>query len=152
MRSPVVTAGLDATIAEAASRMATKAVHCLPLVDAIQHLLGIVTTTDVMRALLHGMGVKTAAAPIDGNPAPTDLTMRRAVEAANSATLQGSDPQGIAASLRYLHQRNALLEALRVKVTRDLRHGQDERLHSALVRDLGSLAERGQDEELSVAL
>jgi CBS domain-containing protein len=58
MRSPVVTAGLDDTIADAASRMVTHAVHSLPVVDESNHLLGIVTTTDIMQALLHGIGLK----------------------------------------------------------------------------------------------
>jgi hypothetical protein len=44
--------------------------------------------------------------------------MRRSIEAANSATLYGTDKDGIAASMLYLNERNALLETLRVDVAR----------------------------------
>jgi CBS domain-containing protein len=152
MRSPVFTAGLDDTIADAASRMATNAVHSLPVVDESNNLMGIVTTTDIMQALLHGIGLKRAAEEHDANSKPTELVMRRAIEAANSATLDGTDPDGIAAAMLYLKERNALLEGLRVDVARYVQAGQDERLHSSLVRDLDKLAQRALEVELSIPL
>jgi CBS domain-containing protein len=152
MRSPVFTAGLDDTIADAASRMVTNAVHSLPVIDESNHLLGIVTTTDIMQALLHGIGLKTAGEQHDANPKPTELVMRRAVEAANSATLHRTDPDGIAASMLYLNERNGLLETLRMDVARYVPGGQDERLHSRLVKDLDKLAQRAQEVELSIPL
>jgi CBS domain-containing membrane protein len=152
MRSPVITAGLDDTIADAASRMVTNAVHSLPVVDEGNHLLGIVTTTDIMQALLHGIGIRRAAEQHEGNPRPTELVMRRAIEAANSALLHGTDPEGIAAAMLYLNERNVLLEALRLDVARYVHGGQDERLHSNLVKDLDKLAQPGQVIGLSVPL
>jgi CBS domain-containing membrane protein len=152
MRSPVITAGLDDTIADAASRMVTKAVHALPVVDEDNHLRGIVTTTDIMQAMLHGIGLKTAAEQHNANPKPTELVMRRAIEAANSATLHQADLDGIAAAMLYLNERNALLEALRVDVARYVQGGQEERLHSSLVKDLDKLAQRSQEVELSIPL
>lgn len=152
MRSPVVTAGLDDTIADAASRMVTNAVHSLPVVDEGNQLLGIVTTTDIMQALLHGIGLKTTSEQHDGNPRPSDLVMRRAIELANSATLHGTDQDGIAAAMLYLNERNTLLETLRVDVARYVQGGQDEQLHSCLLKDLDKLAERVQKVELSIPL
>jgi acetoin utilization protein AcuB len=52
LRRSAITCGSDATVAEAAGRMASHAIHALPVVDAADHLVGIVTTTDVMAALL----------------------------------------------------------------------------------------------------
>jgi CBS domain-containing protein len=54
MRRPVVTAKLDDTIADAVSRMASSGIHSLPVISEDNDLLGIVTTTDIMQALLHG--------------------------------------------------------------------------------------------------
>ena len=134
------------------SRMVTNAVHSLPVVDESNHLMGIVTTTDIMQALLYGIGLKRVAEEHDGNSKPTELVMRRAIQAANSATLDGTDPNGISAAMLYLNERNALLETLRVDVTRYVHGGQDERLHSCLVKDLGKLAQRTQQVELSIPL
>jgi len=152
MRSPVFTAGLDDTIADAASHMVTHAVHALPVVDESNRLLGIVTTTDIMQALLHGIGLKRVAEQHDGNPKPRELAIRRAIESANSATMHGTDPDGIASFMLYLKERNALLEELRVDVARYVHGGQDERLHSSLVKDLDKLERRTQEVELSIPL
>jgi CBS domain-containing membrane protein len=152
MRSRVSTAGLDDTIADAASRMVTNAVHSLPVIDENNRLMGIVTTTDIMQALLHGIGLKTTSEQNDAHPKPTELAMRRAIKAANSATLHKTDPDGIAASMLYLNERNGLLETLRVDVARYMQSGQDERLHSHLIKDLDKLAQRAQVVELSIPL
>jgi CBS domain-containing protein len=152
MRSPVFTAALDDTIADAALCMVTHAVHALPVVNESNNLLGIVTTTDIMQALLHGIGVKTTSEQSDSNPKPTELVMRRAIEAANSATLHRTDPDGVAASMLYLNERNGLLETLRVDVARYINSGQDERLHSNVIKDLDKLAQRAQTVELAIPL
>jgi CBS domain-containing protein len=152
MRSPVFTAKPDDIIADAASRMVTNAVHALPVVDDDNHLLRIVTTTDIMQALLHGIGLKTTSEQNDANPKPTELVMRRAIEAANSATLHKTDPNSIAVSMLYLNERNGLLETLRVDVVRYMQSGQHERLHSHLIKDLDKLAQRAQEVELPIPL
>lgn len=153
MRSPVLTAGLEDSMTDAASRMMEHAVHALPVVDESNRLLGILTTTDIMQALLHGIGLGKSADSPAGNSRPSELLMRRAVEAASSAITRGTDPDGIAASMLYLNERNILLETLRVDVTRYLRSGQDERLHSKLLKDLGQLEQRAiHPGDLSVPL
>ena len=50
MSSPPIVIGPDATIDEAARVMAEKKIGCLPVVDG-DHLLGMVTETDVLRAV-----------------------------------------------------------------------------------------------------
>lgn len=66
--------------------------------------------------------------------------------------MNGTDSEGIAASMLYLNERNVLLEALRVDVTRYVRGGQDERLHSRLIKDLDKLEQRSRGAELSISL
>ena len=151
MRQPVLTAGPDDTIADAASRMETHGIHALPVVDDNNRLLGIVTTTDIMQALLHGIGVKLRPELRHEGPAPTELEMRRAVESAGVAILQGTDTDNVAASLLFLRERNAMLEALRQDVARYL-HGQDARLHARLVKHIERLGGAGQQTELLIPL
>jgi CBS domain-containing protein len=149
MRQPVISASPDDTIADAASRMVTHAIHALPVVTEENHLLGIVTTTDVMQALLHGIGVNSKPGPQEAQRKPSELQMRSAVEAAQSATLNGTDTSGVASSMLYLRERNTLLEQLREDVARYVHGGQDERLHARLLKDLERL---GQQSELAVPL
>ena len=152
MRWPVSTAKLDDTIADAASRMATSGLHSLPVIDENNHLLGIVTTTDIMQALLRGIGLKPRAEQHEARPRPTGLEMRRAIQSAESVTLNGTDPDGVAATMLYLHERNALLETLRQNVTRYLHGGQDERLHTRLVLEVDALDRTGEVNERSIPL
>jgi CBS domain-containing protein len=152
MRQPVITAKPDDTIAEAASRMAAHGIHALPVVDDNNHLIGIVTTTDIMQALLHGMGYKPAATPGELKRRPTELELRRAIEAAESVILKGVDANGVASSMLYLQERNAKLETLRQNVARYLHGGQDERLHARLLKEIDGLEEPGEEDELPMPL
>lgn len=139
MRRPVITAELDDTIADAASRMATRGIHALPVVNDNYKLVGIVTTTDIIQALLNGIGVETAPAQAAAQRALSDLEMHHAIEAAKSATLKGADADGIAAAVLQLQERNVLLESLREDVARYLHGGQDHQLHARLLKTLDRL-------------
>jgi CBS-domain-containing membrane protein len=141
MSRPVVVARLDDTISDAAASMASHGIHALAVVDENSHLVGIITTTDIMQALLHGMARKRGGEPYQRSHTPSELEMRRAVEAAESATQNGTDTDGIAATMLQLRARNALLEELRLDVARYLHAGQDERMHTRLVRRLERLGQ-----------
>ncbi|MET8299525.1 CBS domain-containing protein [Streptomyces sp. NPDC005180] len=54
MSRPVVTVGADVGIADAARTMAKHGVERLPVVDAEQHLVGIVTRHDLLQIFLRG--------------------------------------------------------------------------------------------------
>jgi CBS domain-containing protein len=54
MQQPVLSLEPSASMAEAAERMIEAGVHAAPVLDPAGHVLGIVTTSDVIRSLLHG--------------------------------------------------------------------------------------------------
>ncbi len=147
-RAPVVV-GERQSIEEAAELMARHAIHALPVVNARQHLVGIVTTTDIMNAALggpkHEREAKPAAAAPTGSTEPStaaDLPVPRlepaelaaAVGAAQRSHVSGTDAQGIAAGLLYLHHRVGLLETVRHAAERFLNAGHDEQLHAVLLK------------------
>jgi len=151
MRTPVVTATLFDTIEESAARMSSKGIHALPVVNEANHLIGIVTTTDIIHALLNGIVTRTgpdtkAEVPIK---APTEHRLGHALETARSTIQRGNDDHGVAACALYLHERNGLLETLRHNVERYVRNGQDERLHAQLLKDIDKL---GQQQHAALAL
>ena len=118
--------------------MSRHGIHALPVVNTANHLIGIVTTTDIMAGLLRRLR------EIDGGDAhsrvetaATDPT--RAVAAAHGAVASGTDRDGVAALALTLYHRNALLEALRKDVARYLSYGQDAQLHARLLQDLDML-------------
>jgi acetoin utilization protein AcuB len=51
MRHTVVVASADTTVAEAAQLMLENRVGCLPVINLGRHVIGIVTTTDLLRYL-----------------------------------------------------------------------------------------------------
>jgi acetoin utilization protein AcuB len=54
MQRPPVTIGANDTIEKAASIMASKGIHALPVVDDRGYLIGIISTTDIINAALQG--------------------------------------------------------------------------------------------------
>ncbi|OAY66508.1 Uncharacterized protein ACMD2_22450, partial [Ananas comosus] len=51
MSSPAITLPADKTVLDAAALMLKRKVHRIPILDKQQHVVGIVTRTDVFRAL-----------------------------------------------------------------------------------------------------
>ena len=151
MRQPVIKAHAGDSIEDAASSMVAHAIHSLPVVDEDDHLVGIVTTTDIMHALLHGIGLKRTTDTSGAIHKLTELEMRGALQAAESAILDGNDGREIATALLYLQQRNERLEELRRNVARYLHGGAgDSQLHARLVKDINWLGEAGRERELMI--
>jgi len=141
MRAPVVTIQPQQSIADAASLMASHAIHALPVVDRQQRLLGIVTTTDVMHAALAPEASPEAAAAGDNtdklrDPRLSPAEFEQAISAARTAVAAGKDPQSIALALLYLQRRVAPLEHVLRTADRYLSSGQDNALHTALLKDI----------------
>ncbi len=68
MTSPVLTIEPEATLAEIADIFATQRISGVPVVDPDQHVLGLVSDTDIMNALLMGRGPETTALSLMSAP------------------------------------------------------------------------------------
>lgn len=131
MRHPAISVQPHQSVEDAARLMVTHAVHALPVVNIQDHLLGIITTTDMMQALLYGapcLGehVDTVQALESIKTKPSAYALEVSLEAAREAALAECDPNGIARALLYLHQRVANLEEVQRLVRRYATARQDE--------------------------
>lgn len=131
---PAITIAQRETVEQAAELMASHAIHSLPVVNSEGHLVGILTTTDIISAMFDAPPAR-ADIVSDTRPRGTRMTgeqFRRAVALANEAVDEGRDPDGLAAALVYAQNRIALLEVVVGLGARYLGSGQDVELHMAL--------------------
>jgi len=151
MRTPVISVAPTMSIAEAAERMVEAGVHALPVVDGEERVLGLVTTTDVIRSLLHGAprnGIVPPARMPEGPPTdesreeteyhlkPTDQEYRTALRTAEELHVEERDPRFLGKTLLYLNQRRGSLEQVLKLADRFLRAGQDEQTHALLLKSI----------------
>jgi CBS domain-containing protein len=151
MRTPVISAGPATSIAEAAERMVEVGVHAIPVVDEEDRVLGLVTTTDVIRSLLHGAprrGEVPASRMPEDPPTeesqeeceyhrkPTDPECRIALRTATELHVEERDPRFLGKTLLYLDQRRSRLEKVLTLADRFLRAGQDEQTHALLLKSI----------------
>lgn len=146
MRTPVVRVTLDATVGEAAETLMASGVHAVPVVDEADHVVGIVSSTDLIRLLLSGpprrgeiSGAVISPADVTGNQRvyyfkPTDQEFATALRAAEAKHVDDRDPKFVAKSLLYLAQRRAVLEQVLAVADRFLHAGQDEQNHAQLLK------------------
>jgi CBS domain-containing protein len=151
MRTPVISVAPTTSIAEAAERMVEAGVHALPVVDGEERVLGLVTTTDVIRSLLHGAprrGIVPPARIPERPPTeesreeteyhlkPTDREYRTALRSALELHVEERDPRFLGKTLLYLDQRRSSLEQVLKLADRFLRAGQDEQTHALLLKSI----------------
>ena len=151
MRTPVISAGPATSIAEAAERMVEAGVHALPVVDEEERVLGLVTTTDVIRSLLHGAPRRGVVPParLPERPSteeareepeyhlkPSDAEYRTAMRTAVELHVEERDPRYLGKTLLYLDQRRSSLEKVFTLADRFLRTGQDEQTHALLLKSI----------------
>jgi CBS domain-containing membrane protein len=146
MRRPAISVQAHQPAEDAARLMVTHAVHALPVVNAQDQLLGIITTTDLMQAVLnasprHGEHADASLDPTALERKPDPAAFENALRAARAATLAAQDADGVAQTLLYLHQRVAALEDVLKLMRRYLTAGQDEALHTKLMKAI----ERAED-------
>jgi hypothetical protein len=113
MRAPVITVSEHESVERAAELMASNAVHSLPVVNTQGHLIGIITTTDIIAAFLRSLGSTTVTASGQG----------------------ASDAAGSTCTV----QRLAALEHVAREARRYVNAGQDERLHAQLMKAIERL-------------
>ena len=138
------------SVSEAAERLIEAGVHAAPVVDEADHVLGIVTTTDIIRSLLHGPPRKgvmppptRVAQPPPAAPAADEPQYRRKPTAEEYATalrtaevlhVEARDPRHLGKAMLYLDQRRAYLEKVLELADRFLLTGQDEQTHALLLK------------------
>lgn len=111
MRSPVISVTEHETVQRAAEVMATNAIHALPVVNSNGELIGIVTTTDLIRCWLNPPAAVPASGAEDARRFPLDAAHAVAV-----------------------HERVRSLEQVLTAAKRYVNAGQDERLHAELLK------------------
>ena len=131
MRHPAIVVTEHESMDRCIELMASKGVHSLPVVDKDEKLIGILTTTDVMRCCLHPTAETTSGVPL-----LTDDRIANAIASARRAVNSSHDPYRIAETLLHLQERIAALQTVVTAAKRYLNAGQDERLHIALAKAL----------------
>jgi len=136
-------------VGEAAELMIGAGVHAAPIVDDVDHVVGIVTTSDVIRSLLHGPPRKSAvpslraATQLTSEVAtedlrcyrrPTDEEYATALGTADVLHVETRDPRHLGQALLYLDQRRGYLEKVLELADRFLLTGQDEHVHALLLK------------------
>jgi CBS domain-containing protein len=165
MRTPVTSCAPSASLDDVANQLIDAGCHAIAIVDDAERVLGIVTTTDIIRSLLHGpprRGVLPAARPASGSPPadeamaertyrlkPSDDEIAAALRAAEMMYVEGHDPSHIGKALLYLDQRRAYLEKVLALADRYLAAGQDEHNHALLLKAV--LAAKGAEEHAVAA-
>ena len=149
MQKPVMSLEPSASVAAAAEQMIDAGVHAVPVVDDGDHVIGIVTTSDVIRSLLHGpprkgeLPVSPAARPLPADDEheqvvyrrkPTDQEYATAMHTAQVLHVEARDPRFLGKAMLYLDQRRGLLEKVLELADRFLRTGQDEHTHALLLK------------------
>jgi CBS-domain-containing membrane protein len=125
IRGPVFTVKSHETVEIAAHLMAENGVHALPVVNAKNQLLGIISTTDII------------AAALMTNEAGPAQAATSAPASAKAGT--GAQPDVVDEELASLRERVVLLEEVRHIASRIVQAGQDFRLHSALRKALDAV-------------
>jgi CBS domain-containing protein len=149
MRTPVVSVQGTTPLAEAAETLIAAGVHALPVIDDDERVIGIVSSTDLIRSLLRGPPRRlesvratpptlTPAEDTAAEPAfrlkPSDAEFATALAAAEAAYVSDRDPRFLGKAFLYLAQRRAYLEKVLTLADRFLRTGQDEHQHALLLK------------------
>ena len=149
MHAPVISLQAHASIGDAARYMMDAGVHAVPVVDANEHVVGIVTTSDVIQSLLRGPPRKGDDSLLkalqygtaDGSgrwtlyrhkpsPQETDIALRTA----ELLHVEERDPRHLGKTLLYLDQRVSYLEKVLELADRFLLSGQDVQVHALLLK------------------
>lgn len=137
MRRPALTIRGDQSLESAARVMAEFGIHALPVADHDDHLIGIITTTDIMDAALR-----------PGHDAPNHPHDEADTHSASAADLEGAmvlaatlvsadgERGRLARVLMALAERVRRLEHVRICAERYLHAGQDSQRHAELLAAL----------------
>jgi CBS domain-containing protein len=144
VRRPLISIEGHCSLETAAQLMAEHGVHALPVVDAKDRLLGIVTTTDIINAALampQGSGPPKSYTPIAAQAPLVQLSTAELAEAqaaAEAAAGTAQDAHFVCKAVVYLVAKLAMLDHVREAAERYVNAGQDEHLHLTLIKALES--------------
>lgn len=139
MRQPPITIAGNQSVEQATTLMAKHGIHALPVIDSNDKLVGIITTTDIISAVLRTdrhSGVQdtteaaSEAAPLEVSPAE----IREAAQLATAAADLSDDSGKVARALLHAQSRLRVLEDVLVSADRYVHAGQDHNLHRLLVK------------------
>lgn len=71
MTTPVTSVSAEATLTEIADIFATQSISGVPVIDGEQHVVGFVSDTDIINAMLGARGAQTSAFELMSAPAVT---------------------------------------------------------------------------------
>jgi len=149
MHHPVASLKVHNSLAEAAEKLTEGGVHALPIVDDREQVIGMVTTTDIIRSLMHGPPRRGAVLParapaeppsetagenLQYHQRPTDDEFATAMRTAETLHVEARDPRFLGKSMLYLDQRRQFLERVLELADRFLRAGQNEHAHALLLK------------------
>jgi predicted transcriptional regulator len=160
MSKPVVTIRPERLLTDAAELMARHGIHALPVVNAQDDLLGIITTTDIIHAALQSARQSNVASDSGENVHSRDIrltgaALEHAIAAAKTAIDAGQDQEGIAMALLFAHRRFVALEHVLQIADRYLNCGQDQSQRVALLKaieDAKSTMPSGSDSAAPLGL
>lgn len=147
MRRPPVTIGATQPVAQAAKLMTEHGIHALPVTDAADRLLGILTTSDIIRAILSDDDGNTLSPPAKSDaPDQASPVSRAELQAAQRLAEGASGSKGdigtLARALLHSQARLKVLESVLAAADRYVHAGQDERLHTVLVKTVSQAKEQ----------
>jgi CBS domain-containing protein len=137
MQPKPVSISVRSTLLDAATLLASGMFHSLPVTAPGGAVVGVVTSTDLIRELLQHLPAAETAheAPARATAAFADADEMAKVKAvADRRHVAGDDPEGLAAAVLYLAAKMQLLESVLRAADLFMHSGHGEREHGALLR------------------
>ncbi len=146
MEAEPVTLDVFADLVDVAAKLSEGGFHALPVVEADNALVGIVTSSDVINHVLmqvpKGDGSLRESDQAETGSRATDADLTSTMRAAKEAVQSGKDdPQ--AAALVHLTDQNRLLKEVSKAAELYMRSGHGEHEHSVLIKSLADVQRFG---------
>ena len=139
MESDPVTLDVFADLLDVASKLVEGAFHALPVIEADNVLVGIVTSSDLINHILMQVPRGDGSLRIEKAPEPgrrlSDADMASAIHNAREA-VRGDSDEPLAAALLHLAEENRLLREISKAAELYMRSGHGEHEHSVLIKAL----------------
>ena len=146
MESEPITLDVFADLIDVAAKLSDGSFHALPVVEADNVLVGIVTSTDLINHVLmqvpRGDGSLRETEPVESGARMTDAQITTVLHSAKDAVAGGSDDPLPNAVVQLTEQNRLLREATKAAELY-MRSGHGEREHSVLIKALDDVQRFG---------